>query len=249
MIQIDYQDTVAIVKLDRSVTNAINTELVNDLAKAIEQVKADSQVRGLVLASTNAKFFSIGFDIPQLFGLSKKELRTFFDLFNRTCLALFTLPKPTVAAITGHTIAGGCILALCCDYRLTAKDRIWMGLNEIKLGVPVPYLPDCILRSLVGVRKARDIMETGDFCSPEESFAIGLADDICLRDDVWAKAIDKARAMGAMPSLAFETIKRSRVEGIEKKVLERWEQKERAFLECWFSAEARILLKEAMEKF
>ncbi|MBN1848922.1 MAG: enoyl-CoA hydratase/isomerase family protein [Deltaproteobacteria bacterium] len=249
MIQIDDQDGIAIIRLDRGVTNAINLDLVNELAEAVEHIRTDPRLRSLVLGSTSEKFFSIGFDIPQLFDLPENDLRAFFDAFNRVCLALFTLPKPTVAALTGHTIAGGCILSLCCDYRFMAEGRIWMGLNEIKLGVPVPHLPDCILRSLVGVRKARDMMETGEFCGPDESLAIGLVDDVCPREKVSEKAVERLRALGALPSLAFETIKRSRVEGIEKEVLERWGQKDREFLECWYCEEARILLKEAMEKF
>ena len=249
MIQIEYQENIAIIKLDRSATNAINLDLVQDLAKAIEQVKTDSQVQGLVLGSTSDKFFSIGFDIPQLFDLPEKDLRIFFDLFNRTSLALFTLPMSTVAAITSHTIAGGCILALCCDYRLMAEGRLWMGLNEIKLGVPVPYLPDCILRSLVGTRKARDIMERGEFLGPEESLAMGLVDEVFPREKVMLKAVEKAKVLGAMPTPAFKAIKDSRVQGIEKEVLRKWEEKERAFLNCWYSEEARVLLKEAMEKF
>ena len=99
---------------------------------------------------------------------------------------LFTFPKPTAAAISGHAIAGGCILTLCCDYRYIAEGRKLMGLNEIKLGVPVPYVADCILRSLVGFRHAREIMESGDFYQPETSFQKGLVDAVLPLENVLA---------------------------------------------------------------
>jgi len=160
-IAVEYQDTVAIVKLSRGVTNALDMELVNELGKLFERVQHDSNVSALVLASSNDKFLSIGFDIPRLFELPREGFETFFSEFNRVCLSLYTLPKPTIAAITGHAVAGGCSLALCCDYRFIAEGKKLMGLNEIKLGVPVPYLIDCVLRSTVGTRYAREIMNTG----------------------------------------------------------------------------------------
>ena len=133
MIGVEYHDQVAIVRLDRPATNAINLQLVDELAEALEGVKRDADVRSLVLTSSNDKFFSIGFDIPQLFDLTREDFRSFYQAFNRMCLDLYTLPKPTVAAITGHAIAGGCILTLCCDYRFIAQGRKLMGLNEIML--------------------------------------------------------------------------------------------------------------------
>ena len=165
------------------------------------------------------------------------------------CLSLYTLPKPTVAAITGHAVAGGCILALCCDYRFIAEGKRLMGLNEIKLGVPVPYLADCVLQSIVGTRNARDMMDTGDFYAPADLARLGLVDEVLPAGDVMPKAIEKAQRLGAWPSPAFALIKRNRVEQIEQRVLARREEKERLFVDGWYSDEARRRLKEATEKF
>ncbi len=164
-------------------------------------------------------------------------------------MELYTLPKPTIAAITGHAIAGGCILALCCDYRIIAQERKLMGLNEIKLGVPVPYLADCVLRQLVGIRYAREIMDTGEFYSPEESQAVGLVDQVYPLEQVLQKTIEKAELLGSQPELAFATIKRNRVEEIEIQVEKYAEEKTRIFLDCWYSDEVRKRLTAAMEKF
>lgn len=133
LIHVEHQDEVVLLKLNRGITNALNLQLVNQLAEHLQNVRANSDVHGLVLGSSNEKFFSIGFDIPELFELARKDFRVFYHAFNRVSMALYTLPKPTIAAITGHAIAGGCILALCCDYRFIAEGRKLMGLNEIKL--------------------------------------------------------------------------------------------------------------------
>jgi enoyl-CoA hydratase/carnithine racemase len=249
MIHLDYEDKVAVLKLSRGITNAINLQLVTELAETLQRVKHDAHMHSLVLGSANDKFLSIGFDIPQLFELAKDDFRTFYQAFNRACLRLYTFPKPTVAAITGHAIAGGCILALCCDYRFIAEGRKFMGLNEIKLGVPVPYPGDCVLRHIAGAPNAREVMYTGEFYQPEELFRMGMVDRILPLEQVLQGSIEKARSLGALPQESFAMIKRNGVEGVEAQVLARLEEKEQFFIERWYSDEARERLREAMEKF
>jgi enoyl-CoA hydratase/carnithine racemase len=249
MINIVSRETVAVVKLNRGVTNPLNLGLVNEIREALQTVKSDPETFGLVLTGSNEKFFSIGFDIPHLFDLSREDVTVFYRTFNQACMDLFTLPKPTVAAIGGHAIAGGCILALCCDYRMIADGRKLMGLNEIRLGVPVPYPADCILRSLVGARRASEIMETGEFYQPAGSLEMGMVDRVLPLQEVLPEAIEKARLLGSMPGEPYRMIKRSRTEIVEDEVLARWQEKENLFLDCWYSDEARRRLKEAMEKF
>lgn len=249
MILVEHQDNVAIVRLGRGVTNPLDRGLVSRLSTTIHTVGGDPAVRGLVLGSASDKFFSIGFDIPQLFGLARSEFTDYYQAFNRVCLDLFAMPKPTVAAITGHAIAGGCILALCCDYRLIADGRKLMGLNEVKLGVPVPYVADCLLRDLVGGRHARQILESGDFYRPEESLSLGLVDQVCPADQVLGQAITRAGLLGSSPPEAFALIKRNRVERLEAEILARLAEKEELFVERWYAEETRARLQDAMAKF
>ena len=248
-IQIEYHDGVALVTLNRPVTNALSLQLANELTEALARVKQDTGVRGLVLASSSGKFFSIGFDIPQLFELAREDFYIFYRAFNQVCTDLYTLPKPTVAAITGHAIAGGCILALCCDYRFIAAGHKLMGLNEIKLGVPVPYLADCILQRVAGVRNGRDMLDGGEFYPPEQLLQMGIVDRVLPLEQVLPESIEKAQSLGASPQSAFAMIKRNRVETVEARVLAHREEKERLFVECWYSDKARERLREAIEKF
>lgn len=248
MIQIEYCHKTAVVMLAHGITNALSPQLVTALTACLKTVTNDSSVTGVVLSSSNDKFFSIGLDIPHLYGLNKKEFYAFYHAFNRMCISLYTLPKPTVAAVTGHAVAGGCILALCCDYRFIAEGRKLMGLNEIKLGVPVPYPADCILQHM-GVGTARDIMCSGAFYLPEQLAEMGVVDEVLPLTTVLPKAIEKAQTLGALPQKAYTLIKRSRVEPVEQKILTQLTEKEQLFLECWFSDEARNQLKKAMEKF
>jgi enoyl-CoA hydratase/carnithine racemase len=249
MILIDRHGSVAVVALDQSVTNPLTQDLLDKLSDSLDDLREDESVRAVVLTSSSEKFFSIGFNIPQLIDLPRSTFETFYRTFNRLCLDLYAFPKPTVAALKGHAIAGGCILALCCDYRCIAEGRKLMGVNEIKLGVPVPYPADCILRQLVGDRTARDMMESGEFFATDELLRFGVVDRSVPADRVLSESVEQADALGAMPTAAFAVIKRNRVERVEATIRAHLEEKEQLFMDCWYSDEARALLREAVKKF
>lgn len=248
-IQIENTDKVAILKLNRGITNPINLELVNELSENLINLIDNPDIHSLILTSTNNKFFSIGFSLPELIKLNEKDLTTFYRAFNRLCIGLYTFPKPTIAALRGHAIAGGCILALCCDYRFISEGRKLMGLNEIKLGLPVPYPGDCILRNLVGSQIARDVMENGEFYSSTELFKIEIADEVLPLEEVLPKSIEKAKLLDSLPQDAFKVIKNNRTEMIEIQIKKYLGEKEKSFLECWKLKTTQELLKEATKKF
>ena len=249
MISLEVSDNVGILRLDRGVTNPINLELVKQITINLKNLQVDPEIHSVVLSSTNDKFFAIGFDIPELIELSKKEFKIFYQSYNQLCLDLYSFPKPTIAALTGHAIAGGCILALCCDYRFIAEGRKLMGLNEVKLGVPIPYPGDCILRQIVGSRHAQEITYAGDFYPSNELLQMGMVDAVFSLEQVLHKSIEKAKLLGSLPQGAFERIKQNQIEVVRSQIIEYLAEKEEIFIEHWFSAEARDRLKEAVEKF
>lgn len=248
-IGMEVRNGVALVRLCHGATNALGPELVSALTAKLRAVKEDPAVRAVVLASASDRFFSIGLDLPSLLDLPPEAFAAFYQDFGRLCLELYTIPRPTVAAISGHAIAGGCILALCCDHRIIAEGRRLMGLNEVKLGVPVPYLADCILRQHAGVRSAWEMVSTGEFYPPEVLFQMGLVDQVLPLEQVLPKAVEKAQALGALPAEAFGAIKQARVQAVLDQVLPRQEEKDRLFVTLWYSDTARERLREALKKF
>ena len=249
LIDLTLQDQVAVMRLDHAVTNALSSELVQAMARALEQVSADPGIRALVLGSANDKFFSIGLDLRQLLELSERDFEAFYRRFNQTCLQLYTFHKPTVAAITGHAVAGGCVLALCCDYRVMGSGRKWIGLNETKLGVPVPYLAHCVLHSLVGARTARDVVEGGQFYPPEEALKMGMVDEVVALEQVRSRSAERARQLAAIPCKTYATIKDNRIAPTVERLRAHGEDKQRAFIDCWYAPPARERLEEALKNF
>jgi enoyl-CoA hydratase/carnithine racemase len=249
MVLSEHQDGVAVLKLNRGVTNPLNLALIRELSESVQDAKDESIVRGVVLTSANEKFFSIGFDLPELIELGKEDFSVFYRAFNQLCVDLYTLPKPTIAAVTGHAVAGGCILALCCDYRFIAEEHKLMGVNEVKLGVPVPYPGDCILRHLVSSQNSREILLRGEFYEPSDLPVMGMVDKVLPLEDVLTVSIDRARRLGTLPVGPFQAIKHNRVEPVVAEIEARLAEKEETFMELWFSREAQVLLREATKKF
>jgi enoyl-CoA hydratase/carnithine racemase len=236
---------VAVLRLDNGKTNAINGQLVHDMQKALTEIT--NQFQGLVLAGGD-KFFSIGLDLPELLQLDRDTMSDFWHSFNQLAFDIFTLPMPTVCALSGHAVAGGNVLALTCDYRLAGSDKKQIGLNEIKLGVPVPYLADLALRQIVGDRAATNMIYRGEFMPFADAHQAGLIDNIFAPEDVEEEAVSKAALQTEFPGQAFSALKAHRVEDISLKYQEFGTSRNEVFLDCWFSKPAQQLLQEAADK-
>ena len=215
-----------------------------------DAIQADRKIEAAVLTGFGIKAFVSGADIRELAALqAPEEGIALASRGQRVLNAIENLGKPVVAAIIGHAIAGGCILALCCDYRFIAEGKKLMGLNEIKLGVPVPYPADRILQNLIGWRMARDVIDGGEFYGGQELFEKGMVDQVLPMEDVLPRAIEKAETLSASSPEAFALIKRNRTEPVKTEILAELDERERRFVERWYSPEARERLDEAIEKF
>lgn len=246
VISLEDHGIVAILRLNNGKTNAINGQLVHDMYETLNEIA--NQYQGLVLAGGD-NFFSIGLDLPALLQLDRAEMSEFWHAFNQLAFDLFTLPMPTVCALSGHAVAGGNVLALTCDYRLAGSEKKQIGLNEIKLGVPVPYLADLILRQTIGDREATQMTFQGQFMPFEDALKIGLIDDIFSPEEVEEQAINKAALLAEFPKQAFAALKAHRVEDISLKYQEHGTSRNEIFLDCWFSKPVQKLLQEAAQKF
>jgi len=245
-IILDGRADVAFVRLHSGVTNPIGRQLIDDLHQTLKTVKTD--FRGMILAG-GPKFFSIGLNLPELLSLDRMEMRDFFFRFNRVALELYSLPLPTACVISGHAVAGGNILALTCDYRYMGGGKKLIGLNEIRLGVPIPYLADLMVRQIAGDRAATEMLYRGEFLNATAAKQIGLIDQIFANEDLEKEALKKIAELAALPQPAFATNKANRIERILARYKQHHNEKHETFLDCWFSEETQVLLKKAVEKF
>jgi enoyl-CoA hydratase/carnithine racemase len=246
LIIIESQDKIAMLRLNNGVTNPLSPELIDELSQAIPKIK--TECKGLVLAG-GEKFFSIGFDLPKLLMLNRVGMRSFFYKFNQTLLDLFTLPIPTVCAIKGHAVGGGKTLLLTCDYRFASEGRTLIGLNEIKLGVPTPYLPDLILRQIAGDLAASDMLYRGEFIESLDAMKKGIIHEVLPKGEVEKKALERVTELSNLPLNAYAATKTNRVEVIRARYEANFRAKNEEFLDFWFSSQTQVLLNEGAKKF
>lgn len=237
---------IALLRLTNGVTNAIGPALVAELSAVLAQVK--SEFNGCVMAG-GTKFFSIGLDLPRLIDFDREAMSRFWDDFDQTVLDWYCVPLPTAAAIDGHAIAGGTILALAADFRLVTEGRKLMGLNEINIGLPVPYLADLMLRQILNERAATEMVYKGELIPPQKSLKVGLVDEIENGNRVEPRALELIEALAQKPQPAFRLAKRNRTQTVCLKFETHRRARKEDMLDCWFQPSVRELLEKATEKF
>jgi enoyl-CoA hydratase/carnithine racemase len=245
-INVSMQGATAVLRLDNGTTNAISSELVADLAAALAQVRVSAG--GLVLAG-NSKFFSIGLNLPELIEFDRAAMIAFFTHFDQLSFDLYTLPLPTACAMTGHAVAGGGVLALTCDFRFAAAGNKLFGFNEATIGLPVPYLPDLVLRQLVGDRAATEMLYHGRFLPGDRAAEIGLVDTVLPLAEVEEQAVATINTLAAQPRKAFALIKESRTDAVRTTYELHNRAKLNRMLDCWFDDSVQALLRTAADKF
>jgi enoyl-CoA hydratase/carnithine racemase len=149
----------------------------------------------------------------------------------------------------GMVLAGGAIFALSSDFRFASSGRRLIGFNEVKIGLPTPYLADSILRQIVGDRCATELMFTGEFVETQQAQKIGLIDDVLQPKDLEQKTIAKIAELAALPPSGITVVKNNRIEAVKSKYEELRSADADWFLGCWFNPAVQELLQEAAKKF
>jgi enoyl-CoA hydratase/carnithine racemase len=152
--------------------------------------------------------FSAGFDAREIFPFDAGEIKVFFGGFLQLTHAILDLPKPVVAAIDGHAIAGGAILALACDARVMGEGGYGFAVNEINLGLVVSMGLLQMAVAAVGANAARELILEGVTISPQRAHSIGLAGELAPAGQVVVRAEARARKLMEKPPLAFAAVKR-----------------------------------------
>lgn len=200
------------LKLARPPVNALDPALCNALAGAIAQA-VDAGAEGLVL-SGGPKVFSAGLDVPHLLSLGddRDALVRAWESFFDAARAIAACPIPVVAAIAGHAPAGGCVLALCCDYRVMAIGPYRIGLNETQVGLAAPEGVQHLMRRVVGPYRAERLLVAGELVDSEHALAMDLVDELADVDHVDTRArawLTELLRLPRSPMLATRAIARA----------------------------------------
>ncbi|MEO8432138.1 MAG: enoyl-CoA hydratase/isomerase family protein [Acidobacteriota bacterium] len=233
---------VALLTLDRPRANAFSPELVHDLSAAIGD---HAGARAIVLASSQ-KIFSGGWDLPTIAPFDRAGMARFLSDYTALVRQVFAHGAPVIAALGGHAIAGGLILAAAADERIAAEGETTLGLSEVVLGVPLPRPLFEVFRFLLGDRGAERLAAAGENLPASRAAGIGLVDEIVPAADLLPRALDRARVLGERPREAHAEIKRRSRE----EALSRFDDSAEGdpFLDVWFAPGARARVAALVEK-
>jgi enoyl-CoA hydratase len=204
MIEVTSRGDVAILTMVHGKANALTTEFCDALAARVHETTA---ARAVVITGTG-RIFSAGVDLPRLLDGGPAYARQFLPALHRLYDTIFFHPKPVVAAVNGHAVAGGCVLACAADARLMADNGTRIGVTELLVGVPFPPLAFEIMRYATVPQFFPNIIFSGKTFTPPDALARGLIDEIVAPDMLMDRAIAAAETLAALSPSAFALTKR-----------------------------------------
>lgn len=185
--KVEQKDAYTIITLDRGRANPMNEALIIEMRELIKNLLDDDNTHGAILTGKE-NFFSAGLDVLELYEYNEEQMIQFWENFSSLIRELAAFSKPLVCAVTGHSPAGGCVLALCADYRIMAEGSYRIGLNEIAVGITLPDVIFPLYAFTVGQRTAYKLIMEGRLLTPEEALSVNLVDEICPYDQILEKA-------------------------------------------------------------
>ena len=212
-VRFEVEDGVGTIRLDRPPMNALSAQVQQEIRGAAYEATTRSDVRAVVVYG-GPKVFAAGADVKEMVAWSYQEMVDRSAALQASFTAVARIPKPTIAAVTGYALGGGCELALCCDLRV-AGDNAKLGQPEILLGIIPGAGGTQRLTRLVGPSRAKELIFTGRFVDAQEALRIGLVDRVVAPDDVYTEAFALARQLAQGPSYALRAAKEAIDRGLE----------------------------------
>jgi len=238
-------DGLAVLRISRDNGNALNGELVSDLTATITEAASRDDVRGVLLAAAG-KLFSPGLDLRELIELDRPAMESFVAAFGTCVTELYAFEKPLVAALHGHAVAGGCVISLAADWRILAEGAL-IGLNEVRVGVPLPFGVAMMLRESVPTRHLEEIALFGLNYRGDEALAAGLVHEVRPTEGFEGYCLSRLEELASRDSLAFSTTKRYLRAATVERMRAHDAELAGEFIEGWFSPPTRERMRAIVD--
>lgn len=233
---------IAVLRIDHGKGNTLDTSSCLELVIRLEDAE---QARAVVLTGTGG-IFSAGVDLKRLDEGGAPYVSEFLPLLSDALLAVFGFPRPVVAALNGHAIAGGAVLAAACDHRVLGAGTI--GVTELLVGVPFPLAAMEILRCAYGTAPLPSLTYSGAVFGGEDALARGLADELAAPEEVLERAIGVAARLGALPAEPFAHTKAQIRQPFHERIAEYRHSDDPEVERLWRSPEALAAVKSYVDK-
>lgn len=239
------RNETAILRMAHGKVSALDAAFCEAMTVELERLQRDAP-RAVVLTGTGSAF-SAGVDLYQLLEGGAEYVRHFLPLMERFLRALLVFKKPLVAAINGHAIAGGCIMAAAADHRVMATGTARIGVPELAVGVPFPRLPLEIIRSRLSPTVLRTLIYSGRTVQADEALRLGFVDEVAAPEDVLPRSVLVAEQFSAIPAQTFALTKRAFTDTVLERVRLSVESNIEV-VEAWLTPEVDAAIRRYLEK-
>jgi enoyl-CoA hydratase len=205
LIERERHGAVEVVRMQRPPVNALDVEFLEALEGVLQDLEGSDA--GAVVLTGTGRCFSAGVDLRRVVAGGAAYVRELVPRIESCFLRLFAFPRPVVAAINGHAIAGGCVLAFACDHRIMVDGEATIGVPELVVGVPRPVLALEEVRFAVPHFRAQELVYSGRTMGPEEAHRIGIVEETIEPEHLLQAALESAGRLGGMPAEAFRMAK------------------------------------------
>lgn len=237
-VTVENVEGLAVVRIAAGKGNALSPALVETLLDVLRRPDVAEASRGLLLAG-DGRFFSTGLDLVALEQLDRAGMLLFVDRLQGLLAQLYVWPRPVVAAVNGHAVAGGCLLAMCADWRVLAREEARVGLTEITLGLPLPQSGLEISRAQLTPAAWAQVVYGGQTHVGEAALALGLADELAPADQVIEVALGRLRQWARHPPVAFHFTKAAARDPVLLRIRRDHDTLQEAWVDLWFSPPAQ----------
>lgn len=247
-IRCEYKGTVAVVTIDRpKALNALNPDVLKELYEVTETLDHNPDVRAVIVTGAGEKAFVAGADIAAMSAMTPEEALEFARIGHRTMDRVAAMKKPTIAAINGFALGGGCELAMSCDIRI-ASDKARMGMPEVTLGVIPGFGGTQRLPRLVGVGMALELLTTGRQCKADECERIGLVNRVVCSEELMDVSMELAEKIAGNSATAIALGKQSITSGVEMDLAKALELERHAFALAFATRDQKEGMSAFLEK-
>ena len=226
--------SVHVIRLECGKANAIDEALLATLTRELDKAVTED-ARAIVLTGYD-KYFSAGLNLTALPN-TREGMLDFAETFDRTLLHLLQFPLPVVAAINGHAVAGGCVLASACDVRIGAEGSYRVGVSEVDIGVVFPAAALAVVQNAVHPSRVTEVILGARLMQPHEAKSAGLLHDVVPADQLLTRATATAEHLGSKPQPGFQLTKRDLLAELVTRIELRSQTARQRFVDLWFSEE------------
>ncbi len=239
-------ERIAHIYLDRGKSNAIDQQMLEELMHTLTATQQNPAIEGIILHGKEG-FFSAGLDLIALYGYNEGEVRQFWHTFMDFIRMFVAFDKPAVAAINGHSPAGGCVLAICCDCRIMAEGDYVIGLNEVPVGIIVPNAIFHLYSFWLGQATAYRYLLEGKLLNPQEALQVGLVDKVVTARSIRTAAERQLRIYTQYERNTWRQSKLNMRQTLITALETSQEETIEAVLKQWWSPATRSILKTIID--